>query len=457
MKEKLSRRVSVLCSLAVILFASAMVYVRSVSHICMADELRYFYIFDENSEHSYFRYMGFERAENLSDVAHSMANHYQGVNGRIPVHFVEQTVAAYDLLPLYYILNTIVFALTILLLARLCLRRQARSNPLAILAITLAMLYLFPSPGHIWTSPNLSINYLWPACASCIILLLLRRLDSRVNKLSVPSLAGWAVLAFLTGWSNEGYSFPLCGATFLYYAFNRRLIGRRALAILIPFYLGAIIMLISPGNWIRAAHSAGTGSVLGTGLSMIASQKMLWLLAVVALAALLFRRRAFVRFVRDNSLVVTAFVLSLLMSIVAHTGDRSLTPLVLFALIIVLRAIAPVFRPMDKARYAVFALLFAAMMVHQSFVTAEHLRQYRAIKAATDAYMSSPDGIVEYDYQRPPDWLEPYVFHIRPCDNDPVYEWSFLGYHLRHDRNRPLRALSPGAYRAARKAPPATH
>lgn len=457
MKEKLSRRVSVLCSLAVILFASAMVYVRSVSHICMADELRYFYIFDENSEHSYFRYMGFERAENLSDVAHSMANHYQGVNGRIPVHFVEQTVAAYELLPLYYILNTIVFALTILLLARLCLRRQARSNPLAILAITLAMLYLFPLPGRIWTSPNLSINYLWPACAACVILLLLRVLNSGAYKPSGVALVGWALLAFLTGWSNEGYSFPLCGATFLYYAFNRRLIGRRALAILIPFYLGAIIMLISPGNWIRAAHSAGTGSVLGTGLSMIASQKMLWLLAVVALAALLFRRRAFVRFVRDNSLVVTAFVLSLLMSIVAHTGDRSLTPLVLFALIIVLRAIAPVFRPMDKARYAVFALLFAAMMVHQSFVTAEHLRQYRAIKAATDAYMSSPDGIVEYDYQRPPDWLEPYVFHIRPCDNDPVYEWSFLGYHLGHDRNRPLRALSPGAYRAARKAPPATH
>ena len=48
MKEKLFRRVSVLCSLAVILFASAMVYVRSVSHICMADELRFFYIFDEN-------------------------------------------------------------------------------------------------------------------------------------------------------------------------------------------------------------------------------------------------------------------------------------------------------------------------------------------------------------------------------------------------------------------------
>lgn len=457
MKEKLSRRVSVLCSLAVILFASAMVYVRSVSHICMADELRYFYIFDENSEHSYFRYMGFERAENLSDVAHSMANHYQGVNGRIPVHFVEQTVAAYDLLPLYYILNTIVFALTILLLARLCLRRQARSNPLAILAITLAMLYLFPSPGHIWTSPNLSINYLWPACATCAILLMLRRLDFRAYKLSAPSLAVWAVLAFLTGWGNEGYSFPLCGATFLYYAFNRRLISRRVLAVVIPLYVGVIIMLVSPGNWARASHTGDAATMVNAWLTMLASQKILWLLAAAAVGGLVFRRRAFVRFVRDNSLVVIAFVLSLLMSIVAHTGDRSFTPLVFFALIILLRVIAPLFRPMTKLRYAVFALLFAAMIVHQSFVTAEHLRQYRSIKAAADAYMTSPDGIVEYDYHRPPKWLEPYVFHIRPCDNDPVYEWSFLGYHLRHDRNRPLRALSPGAYRAARKAPPATH
>lgn len=444
-----SRRIPLLCSLAVIVFASAMILVRSLNHICVADELRYFYFFDDHADKTYFRYGTFKATENLADITESMTNHYFCVNGRIPIHFVEQTVATYGMFEVYYAVNALIFALTLVLFVRYCMPRGRSVNPLAVLSATLAFLYLFPVPASLWPSPNLSINYLWPSCATIAILLIFRRLYNDGKKPSLALTILFALLGFLTGWSNEAFSFPLCGASALFFAFRLKSFSAPLRALFIPMWIGAIIMFCSPGNWVRAGAAANH---IDSFTTVLFEMKVLWLLLLTAIPAFVFRSRASLTFIRENTIVVTALIIALAMGVIAHTGARSFTAIELFSAILLFRALAPVFYPMNRTRYIVFTLLFAAMVTHQSLITAEHIRQYHSIRDAADSFAGSPTGMVVYKYKAPAPWLAPFVFTMKPCDKEDYYDWRFLGFHLSGSTARTLRALTPAEYERRQKA-----
>ncbi|MDE7124934.1 MAG: hypothetical protein K2O12_00420, partial [Muribaculaceae bacterium] len=238
---------------AVIILAAMMVFMRSASHILIGDELRYCYKFELKPGQNYFNFNNLKPVKTVSDVIDSQINHYECVNGRIPVHFAEQIIAATKGIRVFYVINAIAFAAMLLLFIRVTLPRRLQWwNPLAALIAAIALLYLFPAPGRLWMSVNLSLNYMWPALASLSVIYCLRKITATGWKPSATANAGLITLGFLTGWSNEAFAFPLSAATFLYFALNIRQFDRRARMIVIPLWTGALIMLLSPGNWIRA-------------------------------------------------------------------------------------------------------------------------------------------------------------------------------------------------------------
>lgn len=428
----------------IIIFASLAMYLRAISHINIGDELRYYYKFELTPGQNYFNFNNLKPVKTTSDVIDSQINHYRCVNGRIPVHFIQQWLSAKRGMRVFHVINAIVLAATMLLLMRLCLGRVRSEYAMAALAVALAIMYLFPAPARLWSSVNLSLNYLWPSCATLAVLLVLRlTLDDELHLSAAKSLL-LIPLGLFTGWSNEAFSFPLSGALALYFALNLRQFRRNQLMLVIPLWIGALAMLASPGNWIRASQAV---EHIDSFITVLMQLHIIWLLAATALVAAIVRPRRTLRFCRDNYVIITALLLAIGMGVVAHTAPRAFTAIELYSAILLLRASAPLFRPLStlprRTAFAAILLLFAA---HQTAVTVENRRQYISIRQALQDYIDSPTGTVRYNYRPAPAILAPFVYTQVPTTEGADYEWRLLGISRCGAGKNSFMALDPQVY-----------
>ncbi len=427
----------------VIILAAMMIFVRSTKHIPIGDELRYYYKFELKPGENYFNFNNLKPVRTIGDVIESQINHYKCVNGRIPVHFVEQIIAAKGWLNVFYVVNAMAFAGMVLLFLRLTLPAGKRRTAAAALAAAIGFLYLFPVPSRLWMSVNLALNYLWPSLASIATLVLLRRATTGRWHPRPLTAAAVCLLGFLTGWSNEAFAFPLSGATVIYFALNLRKLNYAARLIVIPLWAGSVAMLLSPGNWIRAAQATET---IGSFMTVLLELKILWLLALTAAIYAAVSPRRLKRFIVDNPIPATALALAIGMGVIAHTAARAFTAIELFAAILMMRAAAPLIHKLNSRSHRIaFATLLTIMTVHQTAVSIEHYRQYISIRAALKDYRNSATGTVRYDYRPAPQWLAPFVYTQVPTPEGADYEWRLLGV-SRCGTRKPFMALSANTY-----------
>lgn len=425
---------------AVMLFVIAtatLFFIRECDHICIGDELRYFYRFQLRDGETYFRFDNIRLTESAADIADSMRNHYTHVNGRIPVHALEQAFSSLWGLTEFYAINACVLILTISLATRLCAAHGYRLR--MVVLCTGVFLYLFPVPGRLWLSINLALNYLWPSCAMIALLLYLRRLLTG-RPVRWPWLAATCVLAFLFGWSNEAFSFPVGGALAIWAWRNRRHTPPAVWTLATCLWAGAAVMACSPGNWHRAAAAT---DMLGTYLTILSELRLIWILAAVT-AALYIIRLATGRDLTGgwkrsplSGLLWTALALSLGFGLIAHTAARAMTCAELLSALLLL-SLVPYGLPGRLS-----AIIGTLIIAHQCLVTAEHHRQYASICEASRRYTLSRDGTVTYDY-REPSWLtRHFVYHQVPANRGAHYEWSLLGVYLSGSQAKPFTAITP--------------
>lgn len=444
-----------------------MLYLRSVWHVCVADELRYFYQFHLKPGESYFHFDNLRPVLTMQDVWQSQVNHYMCVNGRALVHSIEQIISGIAGVEWFYGVNMGVIVVTVWLMVRTSVTATARRvTPWTALAAVVVFLYLFPQPANLWLSVNLALNYLWPSCLTLAVLALVRRMVTGRRPGVWTGIAA-AVVSLLCGWSNEAFALPLSGALALWAAFNLRRLPRAIWSVLVPLWLGALALLASPGNWRRAADAVGnTDSFWG----LLGGCHILLILGLVTVVALCRKPSGVVAFVKDNPVVSAALVMALGFSVVAHTGVRSMTAVELFSSVLLLRSVQPMLAGIggnickegresgkgneggtpagnNKVLRAVYAALLVCLVVHQVAVTAECRRQYEAVLKACSDYESSADGVVRYDYRKPGVLTAPFVYHQPPTTQGAAYTWSLLGVRLNGDRDtKPFVALTPEAY-----------
>ncbi len=428
----------------VVIAAALLVFSRTINHLLIGDELRYCYKFDLKPGDNYFNFNDLEPVESISDVVESQINHYFCVNGRIPVHFIEQTVSAYNAYKPFYVVNVVMLAVAMLLFMRVALPRRRRELLVPALVTAICFLYMFPTPARLWTSINLSLNYLWPLTATLGVLALLSEADSGRLRHSTAINIGLAVLGLLTGWSNEAFSFPLSGALGIYYLLNIKKFTAQVRWLVIPLWIGAIIMLASPGNWIRAAQAS---TLVSSYIDVLLQLKLLWLAIAALIAGMALKRRPTLAFIKANYVFVTMLCLALCIGVVAHTAVRAFTAIELFAGVLLMRAAAPLFVPAGRKTAIACALIFALLAVHQGLAAMEHRRHYEAIKQAVEDYATSPTGTVRYDYSPSPAWLAPWAYAQVPTANGADYEWRLLGISRCGTRKR-FTALSAAQYSA---------
>lgn len=430
-----------------IAFASAVAvcfYIRSASHICVGDELRYFYRFNLIRGENYFNFSNLQPVESLKDILDSQVNHYITVNGRTLVHAIEQFFSGITGVAWFYPINTIVFLLTLLLFGEVTVGGWKRRKTAVYVFSAAVFLYLFPVPGRLWLSINLALNYLWPSCAALGWLLVMRRLLSG-SRPGVVALCAIVLLSLFLGWSNEAFSLPLSGAAGVWMLLNVKKFRGAILAAVVALWTGALIMLCSPGNWLRADSGV---EHIDSFFTVLCQLHIFWLTLAIGLLALTFRPRRFIDFIKDNYVVATALALAVMIGIVAHTASRAFTGIELFSAVLFVRGIRRLVRIDDRVLVGLSVVMALAIITHQIFVTIEHCRQYESISNAVRDYNESVTGTVIYSYEAPPVWAAPFVYTQVPTSEGADYEWRLLGISLSHTTRKPFTALREEDYKA---------
>ena len=188
-----------------------------------------------------------EHITNWSSLMRSQAFHYMDDNGRLADFFAQLFCgllgkSAFNLVNV--LVTVAFFHVMVLLIAR------GRSS-LTALALALAfVMTLMPTPGEtmLWISG--ATNYLWSMTATLILLMWLNRSISQPAASHRRDVVLF-LYALLAGAMNESFTAGTLLGLMIYFALSPSLFKRSAIAILLGYVLGFVVILASPGGWAR--------------------------------------------------------------------------------------------------------------------------------------------------------------------------------------------------------------
>lgn len=185
----------------------------------------------------------------FNEILKSCIYDYFHSNGRFLGQLVAKSLANIPL-PLEAILNAGVFSIVVLLILKLTIRKG--ENELAVLLkyifILLAIFLLTPCFSQVYLWRPGSGNYLWPMLID--LLFLNAFLSERNNPLFYGLLI---ILAFITGTTNENTVGGIVIICF-YYLLSKK-IDRRKIWAVVSLLFGYAVLLLSPGDALRAQAS----------------------------------------------------------------------------------------------------------------------------------------------------------------------------------------------------------
>lgn len=272
--------------------------------------------------------------KSFAEFLRSHAFHYMHTNGRTS-DIVAGIFCGLLGKPLFNVCNTLVFGLMIHLLSLLSTGRRS----VMVLAMFLAFFgCCYPVPGEtmLWLAG--SCNYMWAITVSLAqVYYLLRHRDHRPGLLKCLGLLLCGIIA---GSFNEGTTLGFFMGLVLYYAFNRRLIDRAVMVILVGYMLGILLIVLSPG---AVARATGGYIVIDLGMNELLSSR--WFIfyekawrfytpvgaLVVGLVALVWKGW---KPVKESPWAYILFSLMLAMFLLGIVHERAYTALVTVAFII---------------------------------------------------------------------------------------------------------------------------
>lgn len=213
-----------------------------------ADDFGYMYIHATNT-----------KVESFADIIQSQINHYYLWGGRSVVHVIAQGLL---LLPSWGIdiLNSLVYIVFIFLICSHIVGRSKSSISLFIL-INIALWILLPAYGDtiLWITG--SSNYLWGTSIILLMLLPYRLYkEGKGGKISRQILisAGMFILGIIAGWTNENTAAAMLFIMVLFlvhcYSEKKRIPAWAVLGLL-GGMIGYVLMIIAPGNYVRAGEA----------------------------------------------------------------------------------------------------------------------------------------------------------------------------------------------------------
>jgi len=272
----------------------------------------------------------------IGDILVSQWHHYfEFTNGRFIAHFFVQLFDGILGKGAFNVFNAIFFALFLYALAVVTSRDRKQYYKIVSVAFILVFL-LMTGFKYVFLWMSGSCNYLWMA----ILLLFFHRLierDDIPTRFNVPLL----LYGFICGWTNEAMVVGLGGAYFIYYLFHRSELTVHRRYMLIGFFLGALILVLSPASIHRAFTSSARNFTPMDRIVNMQNLRLFFVLILLVIAKVGFKRLHFKQWVKKEQMLVTATVISLVF--ILFTGfylEHSRFGIELFSLLLILRTIS---------------------------------------------------------------------------------------------------------------------
>lgn len=356
-----------------------------------------------------------QRIKNLGDILESIKSFYFNWSGRILVLFISQVILMNS--PwLYAILNALVFTIFIYLIASFYSKKPSIIRVIMAAGITFLCTPVFVE-DYIWISG--SLNYLWPTTSMLFMTYLYFHLYGPNHVEGGGGTAYYLLLvfSFITAFFQENTTFlgGSFGVFFLIFQWKKlRKISIKYKIILIVgvvlYALGAIILILAPGNFNRASGSGSIVFDIATILSRFNTRT--WRVAIIVSILigglmLLFyyidsseRKKICIHF---QYFYIPAVVSLVPMLFIGEFPDRALLPFLSFMFLVLVQLTESVYQKI-RGKYikmSILTIITAVLLVSfgsLSFYYATVIREYTlATEQTIERYKSAgvTDVIVE--------------------------------------------------------------
>lgn len=238
----------------------------------------------------------------LSDLITSQNYHYLNINGRYEAHLIVQTFLSQFPQPVFALCNAAMYVILVIVILRLCGAscRDWRA------VLTVSLMVLLGLSTHIL--PSCQIGYIWMFVLSLIVLKIFRS----------PSKPRWwqlvliCLLSFLAGEGQEALNIGLGGAFLIYFLTHLRGITGNQTAIIISFGIGALLLCLAPGNFIRLAQFSQTNRFVISLVLFFLSSRCTYILLAIVLYRLLTRRANIRQIYQADSFLWNAWIICII-------------------------------------------------------------------------------------------------------------------------------------------------
>ena len=214
----------------------------------ISDDFAYLFIYGEDV-----------RISSIGDIVQSQRNHYFMWGGRSIVHFIAQLLLM--LPPLVADLLNAMAYMGYILLIYLHIRGRGRNSMSLFILVNLAVWFMQPVFGDTFLWITGSANYLWGTFLILLFLLPYRLYQGKRGGLTTQFLASLGLFLFgvIAGWTNEntaGAMILIIVFLLFYFHSKKWSIPMWSMAGLIGVLIGYTIMILAPGNLVRAGDAS---------------------------------------------------------------------------------------------------------------------------------------------------------------------------------------------------------
>ena len=373
-------------------------------------------------------WIGSLETNNFSGFVESVINRQVNVwlteNGRAMNHLLWQiTVANGDLC--YDVFISVVFVFYLWSTINLAAIRFVWNSLFLWSIAAFSTLYLSPasSSNFYWAAGG--CHYLWPAMLSIVYLLLLKK--SCINKFSIIKLTFLSFFSFMAGWTHEIFALPISFALFCMIIYNickGKYLSKQHFCLIIPFWLGALLIVVSSGTIARIAGNGGAegatflSALLAkavTSFKIFRYGRCFYVLLALLIYLALSKKKSLVEFVKDNVFLCLCCLGSLGIVVILGVGGRAVWGVEVFSLLIIIKWVNSVLEHSDKSAVwnKIGAVLAVIIIVHQACLIKpfkESWDTYRAVVEQTK--QSNFEGTASMEQWKSDNPLiDPFVAH----------------------------------------------
>lgn len=325
---------------------------------------------------------------NVADIISSQINHYFIMNGRSIIHCFVQLFCGLLGKNCFNVINTFVFLTFIIAILLYC--KTSRSNVFfSLTLVVVSVFFLLPgfSDAFLWMTG--SINYLWPATAVVIFLILLEKeTDKKFRLISILLV----LFAFITGWSHEGVSFPLAISLVLYCILEHKKLSRYQFLLVGCFVIGAIICTFAPAtmhkvNGIQSSIGDHVSTVLTCIISIFKMQSIYALVFIVLLKKHFVSTWSIKEWIRQNVLLISCIILSIGVLLVSNaTYQRATFYLGFFCVLLFLKTVieTPIQPILKKKLSLSFIIVWVVFLIGLFPYSIQNYKEYKRLSVQVE-------------------------------------------------------------------------